>query len=155
MTDPRHPKTPKEAPTESSGWELDRRDVLRGGAVATGVALLNACHQHLPAREAMADCGGVQTLVTALASDNLDVKAAAAGALLNCAATAGCGRLPEREEMCDQMRAAGLASVRARRLLRGESYYAFCGREPGSAGGEAGPDPVPEGGPPWPESDRN
>ena len=54
------------------------------------VALLNACHQHQPSRELLLDCGGVQALVTALASDNLDVKTAAAGALLNASATAGC-----------------------------------------------------------------
>ncbi len=43
------------------------------------VALLNACHQHLPSRDLLLDCSGVNALVTCLASDNTDVKAAAAG----------------------------------------------------------------------------
>ena len=54
------------------------------------VALLNACHQHLPSRDLLLECGGVNALVTCLASENADVKAAAAGALLNAAASVGC-----------------------------------------------------------------
>jgi hypothetical protein len=54
------------------------------------VALLNASHQHLASREAVLECGGVGALVTCLASESVDVKGAAAGALLNCSASAGC-----------------------------------------------------------------
>ena len=54
------------------------------------VALLNGCFQSVAVRELLLDCGGVNALVTCLASDSTDVKAAAAAALLNCAATAGC-----------------------------------------------------------------
>jgi hypothetical protein len=74
------------------------------------VALLNACHQHLPSREALLDCGGVQALVTALASDNIDVKAAAAGALLNCSATAGCAEAV-RDAAAEFERSDGSKSV--------------------------------------------
>lgn len=74
------------------------------------VALLNACHQHLPSREQLLDCGGVQALVTALASDNVDVKAAAAGALLNCAATAGCAEAV-RDAAAERERADGSKDV--------------------------------------------
>jgi SAM-dependent methyltransferase len=42
--------------------------------------------------------------------------------------TQGCGRLPEVEEMQDQLRQAGFTSVEARSLLPTESYYAFTGR---------------------------
>jgi SAM-dependent methyltransferase len=41
------------------------------------------------------------------------------------ALTAGCGRLPEREEMAAQLRGSGFAAVRARRLIPGERFYAF------------------------------
>lgn len=44
------------------------------------------------------------------------------------AATAGCGRLPTPEEMVEQIRAAGFASATGRRLVPGESYYAFTAR---------------------------
>ena len=54
------------------------------------VALLNACHQHLPSRDVLLDCGGVNALVNCLASDDPTVVAAAAGALLNASASAGC-----------------------------------------------------------------
>lgn len=54
------------------------------------MALLNACHQHVGAREQCLDCGGINALVACLASENTDVKAAAAGALLNASASAGC-----------------------------------------------------------------
>jgi protein-L-isoaspartate O-methyltransferase len=46
------------------------------------------------------------------------------------ASTRGCGRLPEVDEMQEQMRRAGLVSVRAKRLVPGESFYAFVGDEP-------------------------
>jgi len=54
------------------------------------VALLNAAYQHVPVREMLLDCGGVNALVQCLGSDATEVKAAAAGALLNASATAGC-----------------------------------------------------------------
>ena len=63
------------------------------------VALLNACFDKSPpgsqaegteVRELLLDCSGVGALVNCLASENVDLKAAAAGALLNCSATAGC-----------------------------------------------------------------
>jgi 4-hydroxy-2,2'-bipyrrole-5-carbaldehyde O-methyltransferase len=41
------------------------------------------------------------------------------------AMTAGCGRLPEREELAAQLRDAGFASVRPRRLIPGERIYSF------------------------------
>jgi SAM-dependent methyltransferase len=46
------------------------------------------------------------------------------------ASTQGCGRLPEVEELREQMRGAGLESVDARRLVPGESFWAFSGVEP-------------------------
>ena len=60
------------------------------------VALLNAGHQAdesqsaLACRDHILDCGGINALVTCLASENTEVKAAAAGALLNASASAGC-----------------------------------------------------------------
>ena len=59
-------------------------------STACCVALLNACHQHLPSRERMLDCGGVQALVSSLSSENIDLRSAAAGALMNASATLGC-----------------------------------------------------------------
>jgi hypothetical protein len=56
----------------------------------SALAQLNACHQHSRSREILLDCGGVNALVTCLASENTDVKAAAAGALLNASASPGC-----------------------------------------------------------------
>lgn len=44
------------------------------------------------------------------------------------AATAGCGRLPTPEEMVEHIQAAGFASATARRLLPGESFFAFTAR---------------------------
>jgi SAM-dependent methyltransferase len=44
-----------------------------------------------------------------------------------CSSTQGAGRLPEVVEMQEQLRQAGFASVEARSLLPGESYYAFTG----------------------------
>ncbi len=41
------------------------------------------------------------------------------------ATTAGCGRLPGREELAAQLRAARFATVRLRRLIPGERVYAF------------------------------
>lgn len=54
------------------------------------VAFLNATHQHLSTREALLDAGGVNALVACLMSENAEVKAAAAGALLNASASGGC-----------------------------------------------------------------
>ena len=42
--------------------------------------------------------------------------------------TAGCGRLPEVSELESQLRAAGFADVRSKRLIPGDSFYAFQGR---------------------------
>jgi protein-L-isoaspartate O-methyltransferase len=42
--------------------------------------------------------------------------------------TEGCGRLPEVDEMEGQLREAGFSEVRSRRLMPGESYYAFQAR---------------------------
>jgi protein-L-isoaspartate O-methyltransferase len=42
--------------------------------------------------------------------------------------TEGCGRLPEVDEMEGQLREAGFSAVRSRRLIPGESYFAFQGR---------------------------
>ena len=39
------------------------------------VALLNACHQHLPSREQTLECGGINALVMCLASDTPELKA--------------------------------------------------------------------------------
>lgn len=44
------------------------------------------------------------------------------------ALTAGCGRLPGREELVEQLRAAGFSAVRSRRLIPGERVYAFVAR---------------------------
>jgi 4-hydroxy-2,2'-bipyrrole-5-carbaldehyde O-methyltransferase len=41
------------------------------------------------------------------------------------ATTAGCGRLPGREELAAQLRAARFATVQLRRLIPGERVYAF------------------------------
>jgi len=41
------------------------------------------------------------------------------------ALTAGCGRLPDREEMEAQLRGSGFAAVRTRRLIPGECFYSF------------------------------
>jgi SAM-dependent methyltransferase len=49
------------------------------------------------------------------------------------AMTAGCGRLPEAAEMVAQIETAGFAGVTARRLIPGESFYAFVGTNPGGA----------------------
>jgi SAM-dependent methyltransferase len=46
------------------------------------------------------------------------------------AATRDCGRLPGVEELKDQMQRAGFVSVRAKRLVAGESFHAFVGDEP-------------------------
>jgi 4-hydroxy-2,2'-bipyrrole-5-carbaldehyde O-methyltransferase len=43
------------------------------------------------------------------------------------AMTAGCGRLPTPAEMVVQMKEAGFADVRRRRLIPGESFYSFVG----------------------------
>ncbi len=53
------------------------------------------------------------------------------------AATAGCGRLPTPDEMVRQIEAAGFEAASARRLLAGESFYAFTAR--------AGPGPAAAG----------
>jgi len=42
--------------------------------------------------------------------------------------TVGCGRLPEVSELTAQLRAAGFDDVRSRRLMPGESFFAFQGR---------------------------
>jgi len=47
--------------------------------------------------------------------------------------TAGCGRLPDPPELVAQMGEAGFAGVTARRLVPGESFYAFVGTNPGGA----------------------
>jgi SAM-dependent methyltransferase len=47
--------------------------------------------------------------------------------------TRGCGRLPEVGELEAQLREAGFADVHSRRLMPGESYYAFEGRVAGGA----------------------
>ncbi len=44
------------------------------------------------------------------------------------AATEGCGRLPTPEELVGQMKEAGFESARAKRLVPGESYFAFFAR---------------------------
>jgi 4-hydroxy-2,2'-bipyrrole-5-carbaldehyde O-methyltransferase len=41
------------------------------------------------------------------------------------ALTAGCGRLPDRDEMAAQLRAAGFSRVRIRRLIPGERFFGF------------------------------
>jgi 4-hydroxy-2,2'-bipyrrole-5-carbaldehyde O-methyltransferase len=41
------------------------------------------------------------------------------------ALTAGCGRLPGRDELAEQLRAAGCSAVRSRHLIPGERIYAF------------------------------
>jgi SAM-dependent methyltransferase len=46
------------------------------------------------------------------------------------AGTAGCGRLPAPDELVAQLREAGFADARSRRLTPGESFYAFFGRKP-------------------------
>jgi SAM-dependent methyltransferase len=46
------------------------------------------------------------------------------------ASTQGCGRLPEVEEMQEQMRSAGLSAVNVRSLLPGDRYFAFTATEP-------------------------
>jgi SAM-dependent methyltransferase len=43
------------------------------------------------------------------------------------AMTAGCGRLPTPGEMVAQMKEAGFADVKRRRLIPGESFYSFVG----------------------------
>jgi cyclopropane fatty-acyl-phospholipid synthase-like methyltransferase len=42
--------------------------------------------------------------------------------------TEGCGRLPQVDEMEGQLREAGFRDVRSRRLMPGESYFAFHGQ---------------------------
>ena len=42
--------------------------------------------------------------------------------------TQGCGRLPEVDELQGQLREAGFSEIRSRRLMPGESYYAFQAR---------------------------
>ena len=54
------------------------------------VAMLNGCYGNVTIREHLLDCGGINALVACLASENVDLKAAAAGALLNASATGGC-----------------------------------------------------------------
>jgi cyclopropane fatty-acyl-phospholipid synthase-like methyltransferase len=44
--------------------------------------------------------------------------------------TEGAGRLPEVDELQEQLRQAGFGSVEARKLLPTESYWAFTGRSP-------------------------
>jgi SAM-dependent methyltransferase len=46
------------------------------------------------------------------------------------ALTAGCGRLPAADELERQLVEAGYARVRSRRLVPGESYYAFVAQTP-------------------------
>jgi SAM-dependent methyltransferase len=41
------------------------------------------------------------------------------------AMTAGCGRLPDRAELSEQLRAAGFSTPRSRRIVPGEQVYAF------------------------------
>jgi 4-hydroxy-2,2'-bipyrrole-5-carbaldehyde O-methyltransferase len=41
------------------------------------------------------------------------------------ALTEGCGRLPDRDEMAAQLRAAGFSSVRIRRLIPGQRFFGF------------------------------
>jgi 4-hydroxy-2,2'-bipyrrole-5-carbaldehyde O-methyltransferase len=41
------------------------------------------------------------------------------------ALTAGCGRLPDRAELSEQLRAAGFSALRSRRIVPGEQIYAF------------------------------
>jgi SAM-dependent methyltransferase len=43
------------------------------------------------------------------------------------AITAGCGRLPDRPELTEQMRAAGFSALRSRRIVPGERVYVFVG----------------------------
>jgi len=47
------------------------------------------------------------------------------------ALTAGCGRLPEPDELVGQLEAAGFVHVKAARSLPGESFYTFVGMQPG------------------------
>ncbi len=48
------------------------------------------------------------------------------------AVTESCGRLPEREEILEQMARAGFVETRATRLVPGEAYFAFLGATPAS-----------------------
>ena len=48
------------------------------------------------------------------------------------AMTTGCGRLPEPTELVAQLEEAGFSGVTARRLIPGESFYAFVGTNLGS-----------------------
>jgi 4-hydroxy-2,2'-bipyrrole-5-carbaldehyde O-methyltransferase len=41
------------------------------------------------------------------------------------ALTAGCGRLPDRAELTEQLRAAGFSTPRSRRIVPGQQVYAF------------------------------
>jgi SAM-dependent methyltransferase len=43
--------------------------------------------------------------------------------------TEGCGRLPSRTEMAAQLHEAGFCDITQRRLIPGESFYAFAGRK--------------------------
>jgi 4-hydroxy-2,2'-bipyrrole-5-carbaldehyde O-methyltransferase len=43
------------------------------------------------------------------------------------ASTAGCGPLPAADELVAQMKEAGFAEARAKRLVPGESFFAFVG----------------------------
>jgi SAM-dependent methyltransferase len=43
------------------------------------------------------------------------------------ALTAGCGRLPDRAELAEQLRAAGFSALRSRRIVPGERVYAIVG----------------------------
>jgi SAM-dependent methyltransferase len=45
--------------------------------------------------------------------------------------TRGWGRLPEKDEMLEQMRAAGFEQCSASEILPGNKYYAFVGHRPG------------------------
>lgn len=58
------------------------------------------------------DCGGVNALVTCLASENAELKTAAAGALLNASATAGCA-----EAIRDSAATVGTTEVSGFELL--------------------------------------
>ena len=69
--------------------------------------------------------GGALVTVTCCLGGSLAVEA------LNLwgAATAGAGRLPAEAEMRAQMEEAGFAEVQSKRLIPGESYFAFKGRK--------------------------
>jgi len=48
------------------------------------------------------------------------------------AGTERCGRMPAAKELVTQVRAAGFVGARARRLVPGQSFYAFFGTRPAS-----------------------